>query len=88
MKPGDKVVCVDNSPNKKTGRTCPLILNQVYVVQSIGEDEDGVFVNVLGVPMPICPHWFYPGFAIRRFRKLDELKQEASRQLVTTNPTE
>ena len=85
MKPGDKIVCVNlkpcwNNPIPRAGRLVPpLMLNQVYVVESVGRVLYGDIVNVIGVdPSP------HRGFHPDRFRLLSEMKAEANAALKKT----
>ena len=82
MKPGDKVVCVDDGPCKWCGAVLPIIKGRIYVVSEnttcpIYGDPG---INLIGVPQVRCHEIKRPGkmgFSINRFRKLDELKAEA-----------
>ena len=80
MTPGDKVVCVNDGPCRHCGTRPKIILGQVYVVSWIGRsNRNRPIVELLGLPNPNChPTWggkVWHGAV--RFRKLDELKQEA-----------
>ena len=72
------MVCVDvrpcwNNPAPKEGRLIPpLILNQVYVVSSLGSVPYGDIVNLIGVNP--APHL---GFHPKRFRLLSEIRSLA-----------
>ena len=82
MKPGDKVVCVDNVFRCGCTKQAGLTQGNVYVIEHVQEAPSGIGLLLLGHrPEPhICgkksakfPHFF----RARRFRLLDELKQEA-----------
>jgi len=72
MKVGDKVICVDFSPNPVYEARPDLLANTVYVISNIGEYCGCPYINLLGVPSPFLAK----GFKMSRFRKLDELKNK------------
>lgn len=76
MMNGTKIVCVDASPCKCPccyGSPSGLILNNVYVVESFNETF-GLFV--IGIPKSGHTKDGDYGYNEKRFRLLDELKQE------------
>lgn len=85
MKPGDKVVCVDDGPCRicGKGRYPGLTKGTVYVIVSVKQfsvkEGHGVCIKVIGIREPGCcfPGYFEDHTSIDRFRKLDELKAEA-----------
>lgn len=83
---GEKVVCIDAGPNPMFPHyKCPLIQGQVYVVSSFGIAPQGSGgYRLVGIIPP--PDFDHQLFAVRRFRLLSEMKQEATcgkRQLVS-----
>lgn len=87
MNPGDKVVCVDFTPNSVTGEVPPLLPNQVYVIKDAFYSARwrGTAVQLIGVfinPIEYC------GFNAKRFRKLEELKNERKQQNETNTSNE
>ena len=80
MKPGDKVVCVDDSPcrcGNCNGRPAGLIKNNVYVIADIWEHQLGIVIDVVGTVNPPEGKHMTNTFGAYRFRLLDEMKQEA-----------
>lgn len=82
MKPGDKVVCVDDSPCSYCDSAMNLKRNRVYCVESI---------NARGTGFRVVGHCTCSAFCvsalfhkshnrIERFRLLDDLKQEAKQK--------
>ena len=85
-KPGDRVVCVDDSwgqgisPYKK----CPLIMGRVYEIASIimsdgvGPSGDGVLPSavVVGLPNPYFRSGEELGFDVARFRPVQTKSTE------------
>lgn len=81
MKPGDKVVCVDDGPCRKCGAPVEIQKHLTYVVSDAWVDTSNTLsVGLIGVVPQPCHFsnsilkW---GYAENRFRKLDELKAEA-----------
>ena len=83
MKIGDKVVCIDNSPCATCGVPSKLIRDTVYVIAGtrIGNSASNFRIQLMlvGIPNPNChisdsEVWH----SLRRFRLLDELKQQAA----------
>ena len=78
MKIGDKVVCVDDSPCSLCGAPINLIKNQVYVAMGVSDQwPPDLRVSILGRKSKCehgreLEHWV----AARRFRLLDELKEQ------------
>lgn len=80
MIPGDKVVCVDDSPGKCCGKVVPLIKGNVYIVDKIVVfTPKGMAIQVLGIHSKESK-CHYAGFNSNRFRLLDELKQESKQR--------
>lgn len=79
MKAGDKVVCVDDSPSRCHccfGEDVGLRNGAIYVVSSVGISQWGrPHVSLVG--LGIGPKHKTVGFAIARFRLLDEMRAEA-----------
>lgn len=69
-------MCVDFHRNEYYGEPPALLEGLVYVVSQVGHwhhsNED--YINLVGVK----PQYATIGWRARRFRKLDELKREAS----------
>lgn len=82
MKPGDKAVCIDDSPCRNCGEIVPLIKNQVYVIEKLHTDSSGnrgpILIGVAGCSG--CIDWNLAAkvgaWYSERFRLLDELKQQ------------
>lgn len=82
MKTGDKIVCVDDSPCKFCGAPINLIKNQVYVSMGVSNMwlDNRLRVSVLGRKSK-CEHSTVLNesfVCVKRFRLLDELKNENS----------
>jgi hypothetical protein len=74
----DKVVCVDDSPGRRTGSR-KLVAGQVYVVrESVASARTRTpCVRLVGIINMWCPHYRYElPFDARRFRKLEEVQAE------------
>jgi len=80
MKPGDKVVCVDDSPCAVCGDSMGLVLSSGFRVLEVCIHENGLPVIRMAGFKPSCyanhgnnsQNWAN----IRRFRKLSEIKSE------------
>lgn len=82
MNVGDKVVCVDDSPCCYCHTPIDLLSGQVYVVSGIRicYVSKNLVLDILGLK-PTC-HGIGQAYNAKRFRKLDELKEETrQRQL-------
>jgi hypothetical protein len=75
----DKVVCIDDSNNDAAEWICPnghVAAGQVYVVEGVSEDGQGLFI--VGLPIFEAEYPDTPAsWRIERFRKLSDLKKEA-----------
>jgi hypothetical protein len=79
MNIGDKVVCVDDGPCVNCGHPNLWIKKDaVYVIRNIRRVGETVVLDLVGVNSPACHEDFGMGFGVRRFRRLEELKKQAS----------
>lgn len=80
---GEKLVCVNDSPNVRTGATLPIREGEVYVVRKVISNpvlcREGYGVFLFGIFLGINPEsgneWH---FLPSRFRKLSDMQAEAS----------
>lgn len=81
MNIGDKVVCVDDSKCCCCGFKVPnLLLNSVDVIDDTRLGSLGLYIHLLGRDL-VCQCTESGTYALaKRFRKLDELKQEAGQR--------
>lgn len=93
MKPGDKVVCVDDGPWHPDGCdelrsvAMPLKNGLVYVVRSINNQcPFSTGARLVGIHLPIGPYGHECGFLFSRFRLLSEMKAEAVKKAFETHP--
>lgn len=80
MKPGDKVVCVNDKPCMHCFEPVKYKKDLVYVIKDVIPISNGkVGLRLIGVSTHTC---FYKERIQRvsRFRLLDELKQQAAKQ--------
>lgn len=78
MKPGDKVVCIDDSPCRVYKIDLGIKKNQTYVISGTMTHNGKLFLYLVGFNMPnTCQIFGRRTFRADRFRLLDELKQEA-----------
>lgn len=80
---GQKVVCVDDSPNR-LGEECPVKRGPIYIVSDVGMAWDGPYLNIEGVRLARQ----YFGFAVERFRPIVEKKTDISIFTAMLNPNE
>ncbi len=73
MKPGDKVVCVNDSPSK-LGHKCPCKKGAVYVITEVLTVNNKLGLNLIGVRFRKNKFTNYTGIVASRFRLLDEIK--------------
>lgn len=83
---GDKAVCVDDGPGLRCDCPSQLKKDAIYVVIGVDPVKDYFGINgvfLLGIKNKhFCKKYYSDGgFAPRRLRKLDELKQEAKQKL-------
>lgn len=80
MKTGDKVVCINDNPTDhrcfKKLTAVPIKKGVVYVINDARLMHNMPSVTLIGVNYR-CPICFNKHFKAKRFRLLEELKQEA-----------
>jgi len=98
IKPGDKVVCIDDewrvkSYQVKHGIPCPLVKGEVYTVIDFelwGQSARGrnrVNIVLQEVENPASPKYPYVGFGPWRFRKLLDISQSMEQlKAIARNP--
>lgn len=87
MEPGNKVVCIDDSPCKVCGRILEIVKGKVYVVRGIRMNNvtPTLILDLVGL-YPECHGAPNPGYSIKRFRLLDEIKASLQTRAGRTAP--
>lgn len=87
FKPGDEVVCVDDSPPRQPGERDRLVKGRIYIVEGI-DPENGTGLYLAGMPGHVAKPFKHPfGWAPSRFRPVRKTSIEIFTSMLTPTPT-